>query len=321
MFIWKTNFTFIFFVVCFIIILGLHFFHTCLTCSILECCYSAVAVIQVLWLPRDKCRSHKQSSSWATFSEQVNESLRFWGTGILIFAAIISGNLNAILLVFSIQKYVLNHNFLIVCMQRSHKIRICFDSMNHEVTLKNESVCFASLKNRLLVFMSGMCYQVHKGESMPHSAHFVCTEKEESLSTFSPHTEPLLHSTIKHLKRDKKAVLHCDLLIQALSEDERAHCHKRWPPHDSPLLFHLLKDALIQYMTVGWRKGDIGHQQLWEYRVISRVYLFVSALNTVTVRIKTADAMKKNAKINSESILFFCSLCGTYQYNSCGGEL
>lgn len=68
--------------------------------------------------------------------------------------------------------------------------------------------------------MSGMCYQVYKGESMLHSAHSVCSETEGSLSTFSPHTEPLSHSTIKHLERDKKK-------IQAFGEDEHAHCHKR----------------------------------------------------------------------------------------------
>lgn len=93
-------------------------------------------------------------------------------------------------------------------MQRSQKIRILFDSMNHEMALKNESVYCASLKNkqsldRLLVFMSGMCYQVYKGESMLHSAHSVCSETDGSLSTFSPHTEPPSHSTIKHLERDQ----------------------------------------------------------------------------------------------------------------------
>lgn len=85
MFIWKTNFTFIFFVDFFIIIiLGLHIFNTCLTCSILECCYSAVAVIQRLFCfqeinvdltSRVHCKQHFLSRSMSLWDFEELESL------------------------------------------------------------------------------------------------------------------------------------------------------------------------------------------------------------------------------------------------------
>lgn len=161
-FIWKTYFSFIFiFYEVIFIYIGLHFFHTCIHA---ECCFSAVeylAGIQKFFCCHEinvdlTSRVHKCN----IFSP--GQWVRFWGTGILICVTVISGNLNTILLVFLILKHTCNHNFPIVFMQRSQNIRIHFDSMNLEMT---ESVCCAFLKNkqgpdRLLVFMSGMCYQV-----------------------------------------------------------------------------------------------------------------------------------------------------------------
>lgn len=187
----KNVFLFHFHFLCsdFLFVLGLHFF---IHAYMLECCYSAVpylAGIQRFFY----FQKINEEFTKATFSHQANEYLKFWGTEKLICATVIYGNLNAILLVFFILKYTCNHSFLIVCRQRSQNIRIRFDSMNSEMMLKNESACQGP--DRLLVFMSGMCYQVFKGESMLHSDRSVCTETEESLSTFSPHTEPLSNST------------------------------------------------------------------------------------------------------------------------------
>lgn len=130
-------------------------------------------------------------------------------------------------------------------MSREKTEKMKVSVVHHWKTNRVQTDCSSSCLVCVIGFIKvSQCFIVH--------VLFVQRQKKVFLlfhHTQSPYQTPLHNKTPKTQTKT-------DLLIQAFNEGEHAHCHKRWPLHDSPVLFHLLKDALIHNMTVGWRKGD-----------------------------------------------------------------